>query len=113
MGLDQLELCREVGGLVDNGLVELVAPGGRRAVDILLPEVEPGDVVSDVLQEPATEVPPAEQSAAEQSAAEAPVTLEDQQPGAATEPDPLTQPSELADANVGLLNRLIGKDRAS
>lgn len=108
MGLDQLELCREVGGLVDNGLVELVAPGGRRAVDILLPEVEPGDVVSDVLQEPATEVPPAEQSAAE-----APVTLEDQQPGAATEPDPLTQPSELADANVGLLNRLIGKDRAS
>ena len=43
VGLGQLELCRELGGLVDRGLVELVAPDGRHsAVTPLLDVEDPG-----------------------------------------------------------------------
>jgi hypothetical protein len=113
VGHGQLELYHELAGLVDRGLVELVAPGGRRAVETLLPDVEQGDVVPDVRQQAPVEQPAVEAPAVEAPAADAPGVAADQHPSAAAEPETTSQPTELAAANVGLLDRLIGKGRAT
>lgn len=42
-GLGQLETCRELAGLIDGGLVELVRPGGHSLVDTLLHDVRAVD----------------------------------------------------------------------
>jgi hypothetical protein len=116
--LGQLELYRELGGLARKGLVELVDPGGRRAIVTPLQDVEEADALSDILPEPAGEeshtpdVHPAIPDEPATVAADEPATV------AADEPSfgkPLTtsQPSTIGDANVGLLNRLIGKSKGA
>lgn len=46
IGLGQLETCRELAGLIDEGLIELVGAGGHTAIDTLLHDVRAVDALA-------------------------------------------------------------------
>jgi len=127
-GLGQLETCREVVGLVDDGLVELVRPGGHSAVDTLVHDVRAVDVFAFAHGALAYgEAPPAEQShlaagagrtavaatttgptSSDASApGEHPATERTADAGSTQAPDDQAAAEAMSDVNVGLLNRLI------
>ena len=136
VGLGVLETGRELAGLVSEGLVELVGPGGRSAVDVLLQDVQTFDGFATSPEwlaydhVPAQRVPGEPAGGVHSVAGDAVVVTEDP----ATQPvqphqepvvpsgerdDPVDAgeaaptPADVAsDANLGLLNRLIGPGRS-
>jgi hypothetical protein len=126
-GLGQLETCREVVGLVDDGLVELIRPGGHSAIDTLVHDVRAVDAFAFARGALAYGEPPsAEQPLGAGTGRTAiaattggPMSPDVSPPGEhpATEgtadadgaqtPDDQAGAEAMSDINVGLLNRLI------
>jgi hypothetical protein len=132
-GLGYLEVGRELAGLVRDGCVELIRPGAMSAVDVLLADVHTIDAyaISPPWMARDDDVPPRIVTAAGDGDAGEPLTagMADDVPA---EPAPEPAPSQLEtplsrheddvtpdttesapDANVGLLNRLVGRARSS
>jgi hypothetical protein len=132
VGHGLLDTGRELAGVVREGLVELVEPGGHSAVDALLQDVQPVDGFTTSPQwtalghdapaqlvsgEPAGGVDShadddAEDAAARPTQPRHEVVLPSREGDALSDADDDAVPSDVvSDANIGLLNRLVGRNR--